>query len=200
MRRLRGAVRRWKVPGSQLRGAVMRARVPGNRRWVPAGCGRGPVTGIRGPAVGPGGRYDDRGSAVVEFVTLGMLLLVPVVYLVLTLGRIQAAAFATDAAAREAARTFTTAEDEATGRERAYAAVRLALLDQGFDTDPVAAVRIACRQTPCLLPEGRVAVEVSVDVVLPGVTGVVDRIVPTHVTVRSTQVGVVDAFRSRGTP
>ncbi|HET9655940.1 MAG TPA: pilus assembly protein [Kineosporiaceae bacterium] len=184
----------------RLRGVVGRSSVPGKRLRAPGRCARNAVTGIPGPAVGPGGRHDDRGSAVVEFVTLGVLLLVPVVYLVLTLGRIQAAAFATDAAAREAARTFTTAQDEATGRVRAFAAVRLGLLDQGFETDPVAAVRIVCRQTPCLVPEGRVAVEVSVDVVLPGVPGIVDRIVPTHVTVRSTQIGVVDAFRSRGAP
>jgi hypothetical protein len=161
---------------------------------------RGVGSGIREPAVKSRCRYDDRGSAVVEFVTLGVLLLVPVVYLVLTLGRIQAAAFAADAAARDAARTFTTARDERTGRERAAAAVRLALLDQGFDTDPLAAVGITCRQTPCLVPEGRVIVEVSVDVVLPGVPGVIDGIVPAHVTVRSAQVGVVDAFRSRGVP
>ena len=43
----------------------------------------------------PGVRLgDDRGSAVVEFVTLGVLLLVPLVYLVLAMGRVQAATYA----------------------------------------------------------------------------------------------------------
>ncbi len=43
----------------------------------------------------------DRGRAVVEFVFLGVLLLVPLIYLVMVIGRIQAAAFAVSTAARE---------------------------------------------------------------------------------------------------
>jgi hypothetical protein len=144
--------------------------------------------------------YPDEGSAVVEFVTLGMLLLIPVVYLVLTLGRIQAAAYAVDGAAREAGRAFVAANDERTGRARAHTAVRLGLLDQGFDVNPAQAATIECRQSPCLSPEGRVVVQVSVDVVLPGVPGFVDRLVATHVTVRSTQTAAVDAFRAAPTP
>ncbi|HEY6798382.1 MAG TPA: hypothetical protein VI248_27195 [Kineosporiaceae bacterium] len=150
----------------------------------------------RGPGVRAVGRRDDTGSAVVEFVFLGVLLLVPLVYLVLALGRVQAAAFATDSAARAAARAFTTAPDEATGRVRALAAVRLALRDQGFDRDPAAASWLTCSSQPCLAPNVRVGVEVSVDVVLPGVPSGVDRIAGTHVTVRSQQFAVVDAFRS----
>ena len=141
-----------------------------------------------------GVRRGDEGSAVVEFVTLGMLLLVPLVYLIFTLGRIQAASFAADGAAREAARAFTSAPDEATGRARALAAVRLALLDQGFSTDPASAAGISCSESPCLTPQGRVAVQVQVDVVLPGIPGFVDRFAPTHVSVRSQQVAAVDAF------
>jgi hypothetical protein len=132
---------------------------------------------------------------VVEFVTLGVLLLIPVIYLVLVLGRIQAAAYAADGAAREAARAFVAAADERDGRARVLAAVRLRLLDQGFDVEPARVATIECRQTPCLSPEGRVVVQVSVDVVLPGIPGFVDRFVATHVTVRSTQTAVVDAFR-----
>lgn len=145
-------------------------------------------------------RHPDTGSAVVEFVALGVLLLVPVVYLVLTLGRIQAAAYAADGAAREAARAFVAADDERAGRARAQAAVRLGLLDHGLDVDPARATSIVCRQIPCLTPEGRVVVQVSVDVVLPGIPGFVDQLVATHVTVRSTQTAAVDAFRSAPPP
>jgi hypothetical protein len=137
---------------------------------------------------------------VVEFVTLGVLLLVPVVYLVLTLGRVQAAAYAADGSAREAAREFAAADDDRSGRSAALTAVRLGLLDQGFDLDPTRAVTIECRQSPCLAPEGRVVVRVRVDVVLPGIPGFVDRVVATHVTVRSTQTAVVDAFRPAPLP
>ncbi len=136
----------------------------------------------------------DEGTAVVEFLVLGVLLLVPVVYLVLTLGRIQAASFAADGAAREAARAYVTAGDDSHARLRALAAVRLGLLDQGFDADPQQALLVSCGQIPCLAPEGRVSVTVTVDVVLPGVPAFVDRVVPMHVVVRSNQTAVVDAF------
>ncbi len=141
-----------------------------------------------------GGAERERGSAVVEFLTLGVLLLVPVVYLVLTLGRIQAAAFAADGSAREAARAFVVAPDEPTGRARAAAAVQLGVLDQGFGAD-VGSLRLSCTRTPCLTPQAQVAAEVSVHVLLPWVPGPVDRVVPVHVTVRARQVAVVDAYR-----
>jgi hypothetical protein len=141
-----------------------------------------------------GHRHPDAGNALVEFVALGVLLLIPVVYLVLALGRIQAASFAVDGAARDAARAFVTAGDEASGRARALAAVRLRLLDQGFDVDPGQATALRCRRLPCLSPQAKVDVTVSVDVVLPGVPGVVDRFIASHVTVRATHMAVVDAF------
>ena len=52
---------------------------------------------------------DDAGNAIVEFLGAALLLLVPLVYLVLVLGRLQAATFATAGAAREAARAYTAA-------------------------------------------------------------------------------------------
>ena len=76
---------------------------------------------------------DDRGSAVVEFVTLAVLLLVPVVYLVLSLGRVQAGAFAVEGASRDAARIVASTPDEESAARRVAAAVQLALHDQGLD-------------------------------------------------------------------
>jgi hypothetical protein len=154
------------------------------------------VRAVRADVSGRGGRvHRDEGSALVEFVTLGVLVLLPVVYLVVTLGRIQAASFATDGGARAAARAFVAAPDAAAASASAGAAVRLALLDQGFGAGPDA-VAVECSEQPCLTPGGRVVVRVSVDVVLPGVPAALDAIVPTHVTIRSTQVATVDAFRS----
>jgi hypothetical protein len=144
-------------------------------------------------------RPDDTGSAVVEFVTLGVLMLVPLVYLVITLGRVQAAAFAADGAARSAARAMVRADDEASGRARALAAVRLGLRDQGFDDDPATAGRVACSASPCLSPQGRVSVAVTVRVPLPGLPAVVDRVARTQVTVRAEHVAAVDAFRPSAT-
>lgn len=138
--------------------------------------------------------HDDRGSAVVEFVTLGLVLLIPLIYLVLALGRVQAATYAADGAARAAARAFVLAETEDEARRHAQAVVRLGLRDQGFDEDD-GTVDIACSARSCLTPGARVVVTVAVDVVLPGVPRFVDGAVPLHVTVRSTQVATVDEFR-----
>lgn len=144
-------------------------------------------------------RRDERGSATVEFVVLATVMLVPLVYLVVTLGRLQAASFAVDSAARAGVRSFTRAPDEATAQSRAMAAVQLALGDQGF-AGAAPGAQVTCSASPCLTPQGRVAVQVSLDVVLPGVPAVLDAVVPTHVTVRSTQWGIVDEFRSALAP
>lgn len=144
-------------------------------------------------AVRPAG---DEGSAVVEFVTLGVLLLVPVVYLVLMLGRVQAGAFAAEAAAREAVRALTASGDEETGRARAVAAVALALRDQGFAPSPHSEeLVIGCEATPCLTPGARVHTTVTVDVPLPAVPAFVTRVVPSVVTVEADAMAVVDRFR-----
>ena len=45
-------------------------------------------------------RRDEGGSAVVEFVFLAVLLMVPLFYLVMTLSRVQAGAYAASTAAR----------------------------------------------------------------------------------------------------
>jgi Flp pilus assembly protein TadG len=140
-------------------------------------------------------RRGDGGNAVVEFLVLGVVLLVPLAYLALALGRVQAATYAVDGAAREAARAFAAAPDEVTGRRHALVAVRLALLDQGLDVDPSAAATLTCSADPCLTPGARLTVRVAVDVTLPGVPAVVDEAVPGRVAVASSATGTVDAFR-----
>ena len=142
----------------------------------------------------PGG---DAGSALVEFCFLAVLLLVPVVYLVLTLGRLQAAAFATEGAAREAGRAFVTADDEASGRERAAVAALIAFADQGFHDERLAAIDVECADDPCLGPDSRVVVRATLQVVLPAVPRLVDRLVPARVRVDATHVSTVDRFSAR---
>lgn len=50
------------------------------------------------------------GSASLEFLTVGLLLLVPTVYLVVALATVQGAALAVDGAARQASRVFVQSE------------------------------------------------------------------------------------------
>lgn len=137
----------------------------------------------------------DRGSALVEFLGISLVLLVPIVYLVLVLGRIQAATFATEGAAREAARVYVAADDAQQGSTRAVTAVAVALTDQGFEDDPVGALEVRCSADPCLTPGAEVAATVQVRVPLPFVPGFVRELVPLDVPVTAERVAPVDAYR-----
>jgi Flp pilus assembly protein TadG len=75
----------------------------------------------------------DRGSALVEFTGLAVLLMVPLVYVLLTVFEVQRASFGVTEAARQAGRVYATADDPASGRARAAAAARLAMGDQGLE-------------------------------------------------------------------
>ena len=73
------------------------------------------------------------GSALVEVVWLGILLLVPLLWVVLSVFEVQRGAFAVTSAARSAARAYALAGTDAAGQELARAAIRQALTDQGGD-------------------------------------------------------------------
>ncbi|WP_421740332.1 pilus assembly protein [Cellulomonas sp.] len=139
---------------------------------------------------------DDEGSSVIEFLGLSLVLLVPLVYLVLVLGRIEAATFAAEGAAREAARTYVIADRADEGTERAVAAVGIALRDQGFDDDPAEALTLTCSTTPCLAPGSDVAARIDVRVPLPFVPGFVRDVVPLEVPVSAERVAPVDTYRA----
>lgn len=78
-------------------------------------------------------RRTENGSALIEVVWLGLLLLVPLLWIVLSVFEVQRGAFAVTSAARSAARAYALAETHATGQEQARAAIRQALADQGGD-------------------------------------------------------------------
>jgi hypothetical protein len=81
-------------------------------------------------------RSPEDGSAIVEFVWLAVLLMVPLVYVVLTAVSLQRAAFGVTAAARDAGRAYATAGSDALGERRAERATELALHDQGVRWSP----------------------------------------------------------------
>jgi hypothetical protein len=111
---------------------------------------------------------DDEGSASLEFVTAGMILLVPLVYLVLVMSSIQAGALAAEGAARQAVRVFVQAPDVGSARAGAMRAVEFALSDHGLDP-AAASVSVTCRPKPssCLTRQGFVTVTVDMSVALP---------------------------------
>jgi Flp pilus assembly protein TadG len=137
---------------------------------------------------------EERGSALVEFVFLSVVLLIPLVYLVLSLGRLQAGSYAVAAAAREAGRAFVTAESSEGAAARAEAAAAIAFEDQGFGAE--GGIEISCSAAPCLTPEARVSVRARVRVPLPLVPEFARSVVPLEVPVTSTVTVAVDRFRS----
>ncbi len=115
----------------------------------------------------------DRGSASLEFITAGVLLLVPLVYLVLVCGRVQAASLAAEGAVRQAARVFVTAESLPLANARAEQAVGDALADFSFRrADATASIRCTPVASACLTSRNWVTVAVTVDVVLPFVPSI----------------------------
>jgi hypothetical protein len=140
-------------------------------------------------------RRSDPGSAVIEFIVVAVGALVPITYLVLAAACVQAAAFASSQAVREAGRAFSTASTEEEGRQRALAAARLAFADHGIALPP-GALRVTCPEGPCLTPGSVVAVDLSWSVALPWLPGSLDADVPPRVPVTATHRLPVDDLRS----
>jgi hypothetical protein len=141
------------------------------------------------------GRDGEAGNAVVEFLGLALLMLVPLVYLIVALAQVQAGVFAAEGAAREAGRLVVRAEDLPTGVERARSAVVLAFGDHGIDVAPAEALGLRCEADPCLTPGARIVVVVRAGVPLPGVPETLRGAVPAVVPVSARYVAVVDEFR-----
>jgi Flp pilus assembly protein TadG len=118
---------------------------------------------------------DERGSASLEFITAGLILLVPLVYLVVAVAGLQAGALAVEGAARQAARVYVQAPTDDEARALAERAVAFALADHGFALDRSALeVRCGERTDGCLMRGARVTVTVRLSVPLPLVPSALD--------------------------
>lgn len=209
------------VPPAKRHLASGRRRVAGGRRLVirgrrPALGRRRPVSGrqeaarllralvkfwrARSRAVDQGA---DRGSAMIEFVGLSLVVLIPFVYLFLSVFAVQRAAFGVTQAAREAGRAYATAPSEADGLERARLAAQLAFADQGLNMAPE--IRFASEGADCgagnpgdgaatLQPGARFVVCVRADVPLPGVGAISANLA--DVTVNGQFTVSIDAYRA----
>ncbi len=117
----------------------------------------------------------ERGSALVEFVFIALVALVPLVYIVAGFSAVQRGVFAAQAAAREAGRALGTAPDAGTGQERALRAAQLAVEDQAVDATDVRVeyapsgsdCDAAGTYVPTLAPGERFSVCVTVTVRIP---------------------------------
>lgn len=111
---------------------------------------------------------DDDGSASLEFVTVGMILLVPLLYLVLAVAAIQGGALAAEGAARQAARVYVQSATPADASGALQRAVALGLDDYGLDAGE-ASVDVSCTDEAngCLSRRNPVTVTVRLRVPLP---------------------------------
>lgn len=109
-----------------------------------------------------------RGSALVELCWLGILLVLPVLWIVMSVFQVQRGAFGVSAAARAAARAYALAPDDSAGLLRAREAAQVALGDQGV-RDVTPEVRVTCTPYPADCHQGTSVITVSVHsrVVLP---------------------------------
>jgi len=140
-------------------------------------------------------RSSDEGSSSLEFITTGLILLVPLVYLVLTMSAVQGGALAVEGASRQAARVYVQADDEADAAASADRAIAVALADYGIDASD-ASVSVACEPDPrdCLSRHGFVTVTVEVTVGLPLIPPILGLDVPAGVPLSSTATEQVSRF------
>lgn len=150
----------------------------------------------------------DEGGAIVEFLGVTLLLLVPLAYLVVALSGIQAGTYAVEVSAREAARGAVVAgvralDDGRTlpqamraAEARARAVAELAMEDFGFGDRASYDLRLTCSSTPCLRPGSLVRADVELTVRLPGMPASIGGRIPLAASVSSSATSPVDGFAS----
>lgn len=109
---------------------------------------------------------NDDGSATVEFIGLSIILLIPAIYLLVTISQLQAAGYAAVAAADQAAKTIAYTAEETQAEDRAISTVHLTV--ENYHLDPsTTQIDIDCSNSPCTTPGTQIRVNVSIDVPLP---------------------------------
>lgn len=111
-------------------------------------------------------RSDDDGSAALEFILVGLVLLVPIVYLVIALGAIQGQALGVETGARQLARAIASAPDAATADARANRVRDAIVREYGLDPGAVD-IEVSCSRATCPEPGAILTVTVRTEVPLP---------------------------------
>lgn len=138
-------------------------------------------------------KEEEGGTALIEFIWLALLLMIPMVYLLIAVFDVQRASYGVSAASRSAARAFILSPDVGTAFEHARRAADVALADQDVRG---ASIDIRCTPTPadCLTPGSSVRVFVRVTQPLPLTPSALgDQLAP--VTVDSTHVEPFGSWR-----
>jgi hypothetical protein len=105
-------------------------------------------------------REGESGRASLEFLTAAIVVLIPIMFLALSLSSIQNAMLATESAARAASRVFVTETSLSQAAARAERAVVVALANHGIDS--VDSLERSCSRSSCLTPGTVVTIRVGV--------------------------------------
>ncbi len=108
----------------------------------------------------------ERGSAPLEFIGVGVILLVPLVYLILALGAVQQQTLGAEAAARHTARAIAQAPNAAAARTRADAILTSVMREYRMPRDGVS-ITMSCSTAKCPAPGATLRVTVTSRVTLP---------------------------------
>lgn len=135
----------------------------------------------------------ERGSAVLEFLVIGVLVLLPMAYIVMSVMRVQAASMASTQAVREAARAYATADSVSQGHRAAITAAEVAFEDQGF-TLPESALQVRCLGG-CLAPGSSIQVELGWRVDLPWIPASLSQGRSASVPIDAIHTARVDTYR-----
>ena len=133
---------------------------------------------------------DDEGTALVEFLWLGLLLLIPLAYLIISLFQVQRSAFAVADGTRAAGRAWVSAPAGADRTQRAVLAAQLAVADEGL-TIPPDAMTFSCTNS-CCPGTGTLHVRLTLEATLPGLAALDRDLATIPVTGRHDEV--IDRF------
>jgi hypothetical protein len=111
---------------------------------------------------------NDDGSAAVEFITVGVILLVPLAYLVITLGAVQESLLGVEAAARHTARVIGQSGDVDSAAVNSDAVLASVMDEYGLDAESLE-VSMSCAPAAAACPSAgaTMVVTVSTRVSLP---------------------------------
>ncbi len=137
----------------------------------------------------------ERGSAVVEFIVIGVGVLIPLAYVVIAVAQVIGAQAAAQHAVREAGRVFVRDAVVQTGEVRARRAADIAFADRGMEL-PESAIAFSC-PGPCLTPGSTLSVDLAWDMPLPWMPSGLDSWLA--VPIRASSEYPVDDFRPAGT-
>ena len=131
----------------------------------------------------PSAALPDSGTAVIEFIFASIVLLIPVIYLMLTLSQMQAASYATTSAAISASRI--AARDANPSEARAEAVAKMHFADFGLEGSPSSITG------PCGHAGSLVTARVETRVSLPGLPLIFGPDHAPHITLRASHTDVV---------